>query len=97
MPCLPKSLAAVRTAVSALIRSSDHAGSLYGGDDIATSLNIAANATSDAGIDVMMFLCAFANEAMDEYKLKYDERFGCRGDGNVLYVRMGGKARTSQM
>ena len=45
----------------------------------------------------MMFLCAFANEAMDEYKLKYDERFGCRGDGNVLYVRMGGKARTSQM
>ena len=81
MPCLPKSLAAVRTAVASLLRSSDRAGSLHGADNITVLLNIAADVSSDAGIDVTMLLRAFANKSVDEHKLKYNEYFRCVGMG----------------
>ena len=86
MPTLPCSLAPVRAAVASMLRSPDHAGNLYRADDVATALNIAADVTDGAAIDTTMLLRAFANEAADEFILRYDEHFHCHGDGNVLYV-----------
>ena len=87
MPTLPCSLAPVRAAVASMLRSPDHAGNLYRADDVATALIIAADVTDGAAIDTTMLLCAFSNEAADEFVLTYAEHFHCHGDGNVLYVR----------
>ena len=87
MPTLPGVLAPVRAAVASVLRSSDHAGNLYSADDVALALNVAVDAAAGALVDVPMILRAFANEAEDEFILKYDEYFHCHGDGHVLYVR----------
>ena len=70
-----------------MLRSPDHAGNLYPADALVTALNIAVDVTDGVAIDTTMLLRVFANEAEDEFMLRYDGHFHCHGDGNVLYVR----------
>ena len=55
-------------------------GNLYPAADVVIALNIAADVTDSAFIDVTMLLRAFVNEAEDEFVLKYDGYFACHGD-----------------
>ena len=91
MPTLPKRLAVVRAAVASLLRNSLRSGSLYGADDIANALNIAAgvdgNSSTSTKVDAALLLRAFANDAEDEFVLVYGDHFCRRQDRNVLYVR----------
>ena len=72
MPTLPKSLAAVRSAVASALLSSEHAGNLYSVVDIADALNIAADVERNAAIttkvDANLIRCAFAHPD-DEFVL----------------------------
>ena len=90
MPSLPKSLAAVRSAVASLLRPADHPGSLNSVDDIANALNIAADIYGSHDIytkaSTTLLLRAFAYDA-GTVVLAYDEVFGHRRDINIPYVR----------
>ena len=90
MPTLPKSLAAVRSAVASTLLSSEHAGNLYSVVDIADTLNIVADVERNAAIttkvDANLIRRAFAHPD-DEFVLQYESYFGCRRNKNVLYAR----------
>ena len=96
MPTLPFSHAPVRAAVASMLRSPYHAGNLYPVNDIAIALNIAADITDGAAIYTTMLLCSFANGAVDEFSLKYDEYFHYYADDHVLNVCRKSKARSPQ-
>ena len=71
MPTLPHSLAPIWAAVASILLSPEHAQKLYGADDVAAALNIAADAFNGARVDTTMLLRAFANEAVGEFRLNY--------------------------
>jgi hypothetical protein len=93
MPTLPNCLAAVRFAVASFLCFSHHVGSLYGADNAVAVLNIAGDVDGNAaiknGIYATLLICAFANDAVNEYGLSYNEQLFGSGDRNLLYVRRG--------
>ena len=74
-----------------LLKSPDHSGKIYGGEDVAFLLNNAAgvddNPHVSTRINVTTLLRSFANDAANVYGLAYDDYFQRLGDSNVLFVR----------
>ena len=52
MPYLPKSLAAIRNAVAAVLRPKLQSGSLYSAEDVAHVLNVSADVSGNENIGI---------------------------------------------
>ena len=67
---LPKWLTPIQFFVSLILQPYGHIGSLYSAKDNSNTLNIAENVNGndviETSINMMLFLCAFANESADE-------------------------------
>ena len=91
MSNLLKSLAAFLAVIAYILWPFHHAGSLYGTEYAANTLNSAAyvgNSTPGATkIDVTLLFCVFVNDAVNGFILSYDNVFGRHRDKNVLCVR----------
>ena len=89
MPNLPKRLALVRAAVASSLRLSLHANSLYSGDNIATSLNIAADVKGGGArsVDATLLKRVVANKGANESVLAYNDVLGRAEDTDILYAR----------
>ena len=89
MPYLPKSLAAIRNSVAAVLRPKLQSGSLYSAEDVAHVLNVSADVRGNENIgiavDVQLLIRAFAQESEDGVALLYDEYFGYHRDQNILF------------
>ena len=70
-----------------------HTISLYGVNDVAVALKTATdvdvNSAIKNGIDSMLLIHEFDNNAADKYGLSYNEHVCESGDRNLLYVRRG--------
>ena len=80
MPTLPKSLAAVLSAVALALLSSKHAGNIYSVMDTVDALHtvddVERNTTITAKVDANLLRRTFAHPD-NEFVLQYESYFGC--------------------
>ena len=88
---LPKWLTPIQICMALIFHPYSHIGVLYSAKDNSNMLNIAEhvnrNDTIETSINIILLLCAFANESADKYSLLYSGALGCGGDTDMLYIR----------
>ena len=90
MPTLPKSLAAVQSAVASALLSSEHNGNLYIVMDVTDALimvvDVKGNAAITTKVDANLPRRAFIHPD-NQFVLQYESYFDCQRNKHVLYAR----------